>query len=305
MLSAHKTVFATVVTLCAGGLGLPRASYALTGCTNAHLTGTYSVQVGNSSIMALANTLNADPAATTPAPPPPTGGFGDNPNSLGGSMPGLGRFFLNGEGAVTGQMVNASGFTTNASVGTYSVNYDCTATISLTTGQRYNAIVADGGNRVLFVETDTAGIGIVGVMQRSANSCAGPVGSPLSFAFSSSGLQKVTPTSTGTGTGTGTGTTTTPASRFALYSTIGSVTLNNDGSFSLRGWTTANGASQSVTTEGRYTISTDCSLRLTFNSPTAAGAPTSLRGFLSSDSTGLFSVQADTSTTITGELIVQ
>jgi len=301
MLSLHKTVLATAAMLCAGGLGLPQVSYALSGCTNAHLTGTYSVQVGNSSTMALANSLNADPASHTPLPPPPTGCFGDNPNSLGGSMPGLGRFYLNGNGQITGQMINGLGYTSNVTVGSYTVNYDCTATITLMTGQSYNAIVVDSGNSVLFVETDSAGLGIVGTMTRSANSCSGPVGTPLSFGFSSSGLQKVTPNIT-TGTN-GTAPSTTP--RYALYSTIGSVTLNNDGSFSMRGWTTASGAAQSVSASGSYTINNDCSLRLNFGSSTALGTPTSLRGFLTSDASGVFSVQADSATTVTGPLILQ
>jgi len=44
------------------------------------------------------------------------------------------------------------------------VNDDCTATLKLTSGQTYNAVVTGGGKGVLFIETDSAGAGVVGFM---------------------------------------------------------------------------------------------------------------------------------------------
>src|SRR5689334_17128735 len=114
MLPIHKTIVSAGILLCAGTVGLPRAAYALSGCSNAHLTGTYTVQLANTNTLAVVNALNADP--NTPAPPPPSGGFGNNPNSLGSVLPGIGRFYFNGSGAIIGQAMNSSGFTSNVTV---------------------------------------------------------------------------------------------------------------------------------------------------------------------------------------------
>src|ERR1044071_1982789 len=40
-------------------LSLPQASYAVSGCTNAYLTGTYNAQVSSINLLNVLNTLNA------------------------------------------------------------------------------------------------------------------------------------------------------------------------------------------------------------------------------------------------------
>ena len=315
MLPTQKTVLSTLILLGAGAICLPRPSYALTGCSNAHLNGTYVVQLSNTNALAVANTLNAAAAdPTAPAPPPPTGGFGANPNSLSGSTPGLGRFYFSGSGVITGQATNSGGFTSNVQVGTYNVNYDCTATISLTAaanangttdpnaaGTSFNALVVDSGNRVLFLETDSAGLGIVGSMDRASSQCNPQLGAPLSFGLNSTAVQRTTASPNGSSAGNPAATT----SRYALYSTLGAISLDPNGGFSLRGWVTSGTSVQSVTAGGSYTIGTDCSLRLTFASPTAAGVPTSLRGIIINQQAGVFSIQPDNSTTLTGAFASQ
>jgi hypothetical protein len=309
-----KTMLTMGALLCATLIGLPRAAYAVGGCSNAHLTGTYTVQLANTNALSVVNALNADP--TAPAPPPPTGGFGSNPNSLGSSIPGLGRFYFNGSGQIVGQAASPGGFTSNVNVGTYNVNYDCTATITLTGSAAassstaaaakpatFDAIVLDNGNRVMFLETDASGIGIVGTMERASSLCNARLGSPLSFGLNSTAVQKTSANPSGSVAGGGGDTTV--VTRYALYSTLGAITLDPNGGFSLRGWVTSNGAVQSVTAAGTYTIGSDCSLQLSFASPVAAGVPSSLRGIIINDQAGVFTIQPDSATTLTGAFSAQ
>ena len=277
-------------------LGLPARSYAA-GCSDAHLTGTYNVQVDNSSVASVLAALKGTPSTdgSTVLPPPPTGGFTSNPNSLGGTVPGLGRFYFDGGGRIIGQATSVTGSSQNVIVGNYSVNYDCTATMRLNSGQSFNAVVAGGGNEVLFMQTD----GTSGRLSRAANSCSPSVGTEQSFAFSLSGARRVTATGS-------TGSTTTPATGlFAPYSTLGEITLNTGGSFVLRGWSFTGAATETVTARGTYTLGFDCSLRLSFASDSSAATPMSLRAFLVDQQAGILSVQADANNILTTSLIAQ
>ena len=40
------------------GLGVPRVSYAITGCSNVNLSGTYNAQVSSTNFMSVLNALN-------------------------------------------------------------------------------------------------------------------------------------------------------------------------------------------------------------------------------------------------------
>jgi len=289
----QKTLIVPGLLLCGCILSLPRVSSAAAGCTNLNVNGTYNVQVVNVSLVNVLNVVNAPAAAGGDAtvPAPPTGGFGNHPNSLGGATPGLGRFFFDGNGFIVGQA--SAGATGNVNVGTYSVNDDCTATLKLTSGQTYNAVVTGGGKGVLFIETDSAGAGVIGSMVRASNSCPSAVGNTASFGFSLAGAQRTAATSSS------------PAA-FKPYSTLGAVQLSPDGGFTLKSWQVSNGSLQSVTSTGTYTIGFDCSVKLTFNAA-ASGAPTpiALRGLLVNQENGVFTAQPDTSNTLTGEFIVQ
>jgi hypothetical protein len=296
----RMTLLVAGATLC-GLAGLPETSYAATGCTDAHLNGTYNVQVENSSIVSVLASLKATPSPEggTVLPPPPTGGFGNNPNSLGGQVPGLGRFFFDGAGRIVGQAAAANGSSQNVIVGSYSVNLDCTASFKLNTGQSFNAVVAAGGDQALFMQTD----GVSGKLTRAANSCTPTVGTNQSFAFSLSGARRATVTST-PATGT---TTTTPTATVAFtpYSTLGSVSMSPDGTFVLRGWSFTGSATEAVTANGTYNLGFDCSLKLNFGSDASAATPLSLRGFLVDQQAGILSVQPDASNILTTSLIVQ
>ena len=155
-------------------LGLPRASFGISGCTTGYLTGTYNAQISSTNFMNVLNTLNStaatgsgkggaqaldaslppfggptgfgtgmppaagasDSGGTTGGTTVNLGGFGNNPNSLSGQTPGLGRFFFDGSGNIVGLAQGAN--TNNVIIGSYSVNSDCTATQDKT--QRANRV---------------------------------------------------------------------------------------------------------------------------------------------------------------------
>src|SRR5262245_3077379 len=269
MMRISKTWIGTGLLLCGLLVAQPRRSEAASGCTNAFLNGTYNVQVENASIV---NVLASIRAANSgqPLPPPPTGGFGNNANSQGGQVPGLGRFFFDGTGAILGQVGSAgqpppsdpsssgNGLPINVTVGSYSVNDDCSASLVLNAVGNFNAVVAAGGGQLLFLGSD----GLLGSMTRAANSCIPVLGSQQSFAFGAAGAQRTNGSNV----------------TFAPYSTLGSVSLNPEGSFFLTAWTFTNNAVQQVAANGTFTLGIDCSLNLTYAEGTPATAP-NLRGF--------------------------
>src|SRR5688572_7854932 len=77
----QKTLIGLGLLLCGFMMGLPRISSAAAGCGNTSLNGTYNVQVENASFVNVLTALRAGAtnSGSTTLPPPPTGGFGDNP----------------------------------------------------------------------------------------------------------------------------------------------------------------------------------------------------------------------------------
>src|SRR5580704_13199127 len=135
------------------GLGLPGSAYAVIGCGNTYLQGTYSAQITSANYQALLSALNTSTTGTgssgttttggtgstgtgtaTTTPNGPQGGFGNNPNSITGAIAGLGSFYFDGNGNILGWNATTS---TYAPLGTYTVNDDCTATMKLTAGQTF------------------------------------------------------------------------------------------------------------------------------------------------------------------------
>src|SRR5437899_2791529 len=112
---------------------LPQLSAAVSGCTNGFLMGNYDAQVSNMNLQNVLQAVNSTGTTVTPATTPTTPiivGFGSNPRSLSGTMPGTSRFFFDGNGTIVGQTAASNGGTLTTAVGTYNVNVDCTATIS-------------------------------------------------------------------------------------------------------------------------------------------------------------------------------
>ncbi|HEY1342036.1 MAG TPA: hypothetical protein VGF59_31210, partial [Bryobacteraceae bacterium] len=199
-----KTTLA-VGGLLLGSLGMPRISYGITGCNNGYLTGTYNAQVSSVNFNNLLQSNNTGGTSgstsggttgavgsNTSAPLP---GFGNNPGSLSGKIPGLSRFFFDGNGNVLG--MNASTGTANFHVGSYNVANDCTARITLDTGETFDAVVVNGGSEALFLQTDASGNGAVGSLEKSRNSCVGTEFQGSSFGFQFFGINQITAASGG------------------------------------------------------------------------------------------------------------
>lgn len=278
------------------GLGLPQSTFAVTGCSNVYLQGTYSAQITSTNYQALLSAMNGAGGAGSTGSTAATvqAGFGNNPISLSGAMPGLGRFYFDGNGNILGA---GSATTPNMPVGTYSVNPDCSATMQLNTGQTFGAVAAQGGDQVMFIETDASGGGAVGVLQRSRASCDAITGLQT-FAFSFYGAQPAGTGATGTASAT-------PA--FAPYSGVGYIALTPTG-FSVTEWSYQNGTVQPLTAAGTYTVGNNCSLQLTFNSSsTGAGfvAPAAFNGIMVNTNSGLISLQTSNNTVVTGQFIAQ
>lgn len=339
MMKSQRTCLLAGLILCLLGLGLPRVSYGVTGCTNAYLTGTYNAQVSSGNLMSVLNTLNGNTSTSsnsgsggstgsvgsgstapnngffgpgTPSTAPGTGGatggggttgsvstpgFSNNPFSLNGMLPSTSRFFFDGNGNIVGQNPNSGSGNLEVSAGTYNVNSDCSATIKLTTGQTFNAVVTSNGSQVLFLESDSGNAGVVGALQRSSNVCLNASSFPASFGFSFFGAQN----SGASGT-----------VAFAPVSAVGSIVLNNDSTFSLSEWIFQNGGVTSFKNGGSYTVAADCSLSLTFNSGGGTTgsvgsftAPLLFRGALVNNRGGQLVIQPNSSTTVTGEFFAQ
>src|SRR5579859_813140 len=122
----YRSSFLAGLALC--WLSMPRISHAITGCTNTMLTGNYNAEVSSLNLQSVLNKLNGNASGVS------DGGFGSNPASISGSVPGLGRFFFDGNGSIVG-VTGASGNQQNMNVGTYTVNDNCSATIKLSSGQ--------------------------------------------------------------------------------------------------------------------------------------------------------------------------
>ena len=249
MKRSQQTCVLGGLLICGLGLGLPRVSYAVTGCTNGYLSGTYTASVQSANFLNVLNNINMAAAqgsgsttssGSTGSSSGSTGSAGssgssssgsgsiaqqpgqgvgqsgsgstgstgssssgsgastgstsssaaslglvNNPFSLGGANPGTARYYFDGNGNIVGQDANAttSGATTaaNTIVGTYSVNTDCTASITLNTGASFNAVVVSNGAQVLFMQSNAGQGGAVGALQRSTDVCLANSPTPQSL----------------------------------------------------------------------------------------------------------------------------
>jgi hypothetical protein len=186
---------------------MAKPSLAITGCANAYLSGAYNSQISSIAVQNAINAINP-PAGTTGATGA-AGGLAGGTSSIDGNVPGLGRFYFDGNANIMGLAPNSTtGAPVFAQAGIYSAASNCTAAIAMSSGQHSNPVVADQGNQIFFIQSDASGNGATGVPQRSSNSCVGSL-YPQSFGFQFSGAIPITSSAT---TGA-TDTTTTVASR--------------------------------------------------------------------------------------------
>lgn len=275
--------------ICGMGLGFPGASYAITGCTNANLLGTYAADVASASFLAVLSSINSPSATSSGGGSGTTGTSGINncqeffgtecaPRSSGsstfinspfgpaGSSPYRTQYYFDGQGNILGPMGSAD--TASTTVGTYSVNPDCSATMSLAGGVTLNAVLVSGGAGVLFMQNNAGSGGPVGTLQRTATTCI--ANSPQSLGFSFFGAQKVSGTSSGSTT-----------ALLNPVSAVGNLQLNGQGGFTMQEWVYQYGKTTATTLSGTYTVASDCSLSLTFAPTSAGGVTTPITGTLS------------------------
>lgn len=244
-------------------------------CNNGMLTGSYAAQMGIDYVNAVAN---ANGTAGTSAA---DAGFGSSAGvasglSLSGRLLGLSRFYFDGNGNIVGGIsatplgTSSSGpgstTTTNSILvpaGTYSVNADCTGTVSLSQGGtalKFNAVVAGGGNTVLVQETDSSNPGAIGQLIHGPNFCGADYNNPQSFAFQYDGMVAGAPASGSAA-----------ANPAALYSNMGILTLDGAGNFSITYWeSNGSGIKRNGTSSaplfGTYSINpTTCAVSLSYS----------------------------------------
>ncbi|MCU1234259.1 MAG: hypothetical protein JWP63_2226 [Candidatus Solibacter sp.] len=268
----------------------PKALPAASGCTTSQLFGVYDAQGTNVALQNLIRPIVSVPPTTTNAA---VVGFLNNPASLNGtSIPGAGRYYLDGTGNVTGLTAASSTLPAiNINVGTYTVNNDCSGRVTFTSGAAYDIYLSFGGTVVKYLRTDGSAGGEVGLLQR-ANSCVNlTYGGSFTFQVGGGSTQ---PTSTTGGT-----------TALAPYSSVGAFTLNGNGGFAMtQSLLTATGVQRS-TSIGTYTLSGDCTLTLSFATATGSNstnfvAPSSFRVLMVDSTSGLLTVQPDANTTLTG-----
>jgi len=294
-------------------LAVPRTSFAISGCNNGYLSGTYNAQVSSAAFSSVITTLNNNaglsfgmtPNAASPGAAAASGGLVANGTSLVGDMPSLGRYYFDGNGGIVGLANYVP--VLRALVGSYTVNNDCTLNIKLNSGQTYGGVVVNQGQQVLFIETDARASGITGTLAKSVNYCA-PFTAQQSFGFTYFGANAVM---AGAASGD-----THSLLTFQPYSAVGTVTVDGAGNFSMTAFSTTTAGVQLQSSTGSYTINSDCSLRLSFNpsnaadgaSPGAFLPPLGFTGLLSSNgngAAGVLSVQNWQGGTATGMVIPQ
>jgi hypothetical protein len=263
--------------ICGMGLGFPGASYAITGCTNANLLGTYTADLASANLLGVLNSIN--PASTpgtnncqeffgNECPPAAastgTSAFLNSPFGPAGSNPYATQYYFDGQGNILGPV--GSSATPTIPVGTYNVNPDCSATISLAGGATFNAVLVGGGAGVLFMQNNAGSGGAVGTLQRAANTCI--ANSPQSLGFSYFGAQKVSGT-------------------LNPVSAVGQLQLNGQGGFVMQEWLYQYGKTTALSLSGTYIVASDCSLNLTFAPTSASSVTVPLSGTLSA-ATGTF-----------------
>lgn len=272
---------------------LPQASFGQVpyglglSCNNSMVQGSYSAQMGIDQVNALAN-VNATAGKSAL-----DAGFGSSSFSLSGKLLGMSRFYFDGNGNIVGTVTStptsstppglANTSSTNAILvpaGTYSINQDCTATLTLSSGSTsnytFNGVVAAGGDQILIQETDSSNPGVIGTLTHGPNFCGSNYSNPQSFAFAYDGI---IPGAAATSSAAAT-----PA---GLYSNLGILTIDGNGNFTVTYWENKSGTITRVGTNstpsyGTYSISnTNCTVSLSYNKSGVAGP-----AFITVDSAG-------------------
>ena len=250
--------------------------HAITGCTNAYLQGSYGGQI--SGVVAGVKPLS------------PSGG------SSTGPVLTLDRMFFDGQGNVNGtETANVNGSLTQWQIaGSYSVNPDCTVAIALADSagsqRNLNGVLVSGGDRAYLARVDS-GFALSGAIERARNSCtAADFSGTYGFRRSGSTLSA--------------GAVALAASSVPTVDSVGVITADGNGSFTMTESLAGSGSSNWSASTGTYAVGDDCSVTLTFDSAAAASAA-AVQGTLTSNRGALFSIETRSSVPVAGSFSVQ
>jgi hypothetical protein len=253
------------------------AAYAIGGCSNASLSGTFGMQLSGAIApgaqgvggVALQGATTASTGTSTTAAP----------------GTGIARMLLDGNGNITGySSVNAQSQWLQGNLsGTYSVNDNCSVSLSLMdasgNSQNFNGIVVAQGNSAFLTQTN-AGAGVSGTLRPLKGFCQ------TSDLVGTFGIQYFGTASS------------------AAVSSTGLLSLDGRGGLTATEWRLSGGASALVTSAGNINVNADCSASLTLTS-TVDGSSVNLSGLISLDEKQLFFIQSDAGKAVTGSAVAQ
>ena len=212
-------------------------------CTNASLRGTFGF------------TAQGVTLPGSPVPPPLQGAFASSGVS---TFDGRGHFILTAtssfDGIVQGPAIVE---------GTYDVNEDCTYTSIAENGVTFRAVIVNGGDELLILQT-TPGVVISGTAQRRGRSREKPAN--LLESTPSCGARAIRGTYGFLANGMA-GPPTIPAELAGPLMGVGTVTFDKGGSFTLVAARSVNGTldPEPLTLTGTYNFTDRCSFRMVFD----------------------------------------
>jgi hypothetical protein len=292
-MNAKRLGFAALAAI--GSLVVP-AAHAVTGCSAVMLAGNYAMQFSGTPSVTVAKTIAgvAVPDTIVQAV------TADAANGGKTTVPAAGilRLYLDGAGLVTGSSsVSLRGsWLQGAITGSYSVDSDCSATLTLTdasgASSNYAGAVVGQGDSVFVIQTDD-GAGISGFARKTRGFCQ------TSDVAGTFGIQYSGNTADVLRRGTHLLQPGNP------YSSAGIVTLDGQGGANAVESRFANGTYALKTSTGLIVINDDCSATLTLTTADADATIVSFAAMLSADSKQFLLVQSDAGMAATGTMSAQ
>ncbi|HTS25856.1 MAG TPA: hypothetical protein VMH81_08270 [Bryobacteraceae bacterium] len=269
-----------IATGLALAIGLVPRAQAITGCTNNLLSGAYGWQVSGTVTPALSGGVAG---AVTPVKVMSRIASDAPGTSL---VTGLATVIMDGGGNFFGDAVAiVDGVSSEGPVsGTYNVNDDCSASITLTDSsggtQHFDGVVVNRGDGVNLLQTDQ-GVGVSGSLRHARGFCqTSDIGG--GFGFRTAGA----------------------VADSGPVSSIGSLNLDGQGNVTTSESRFGNGAYSQVATTGTITLNSDCTLNMTL-AANSDGSLVNFRGVVLNSSKEMFLIRIDDGTTVTGTVTAQ
>jgi hypothetical protein len=263
-------------------VSLVPSAHAVSGCTNALLSGPYGMQFSGNSALAAAHAVGGIPVPVSMSEAAVVPGVAVSPSPT----VGIARLYLDGVGTLSGySAVNLQGVWLQGNVsGAYAVNDDCSMTFTLTDSngntQNFGGTIVGHGDHALVLQTD-AGTGVSGSLKRVRGSCM------PSDVFGSFGMQYAGKT-VGQPNGD--------------YSSVGIASADGQGNITATESRYSAGTYSQVSSSGTITVNNDCTAVITLSSSTKSINFLALVGL---DPTQIVIVQSDAGTAASGSLVGQ